>query len=346
MSTLRVSNIEAKADASSPTIDEKVKITNSQGRVLMQVDGVTAGITTVGINTTGNTFTVSGSNVTFSGSVTSSGVSTFSNGIVVSSGSTSTPSISPSGDSNTGIFFPSPDTVVIGEGGSEVLRVNSSGFIGINNTNPEKLIEVGAANTTSKFQLSPHGSGWDLGVTSGNIAPHYQTNITLYNGQIGSGATRWQINNSGQTTIPFQPSFRAGRNASYSPGANSDIVFNDTVGTYHHNTGGHYNTSNGRFTCPVAGRYLISFQVIWESLASGTAMDDCAYIYVNGNLAMYSFRRSNYVVNTTGSSGYYVDFGTCILSLNASDFVTIRNRSNLTVHGNTYYSWFAGYLLG
>ena len=93
MSSIRVTNIEAKADASSPTIDEKVKVTDSQGRVLMQVDGKTSGITTVGINTTG------------------------------------------------------------------------------------------------RFVMSPHSAGWDLGVTSGNIAPHYQTNFTLYNGQIGSGGT-------------------------------------------------------------------------------------------------------------------------------------------------------------
>jgi len=69
MSTLRVSNIEAKADVSSPTVDEKVKITNSQGRVLLQVDGKSSGITTVGINTTGNTLTVTDSQVTFSGIV-------------------------------------------------------------------------------------------------------------------------------------------------------------------------------------------------------------------------------------------------------------------------------------
>ena len=74
MSSIRVTNIEAKADASSPTIDEKVKVTDSQGRVLMQVDGKTSGITTVGINTTGSTFTVDSNNgVTFAGIVTSTG---------------------------------------------------------------------------------------------------------------------------------------------------------------------------------------------------------------------------------------------------------------------------------
>ena len=76
MSNIRVSNIEAKSDASSPTIDEKLKITNSQGRVLMQVDGKTSGITTIGINTTGNTFTVDGNNVSFVGNIVSANVNT------------------------------------------------------------------------------------------------------------------------------------------------------------------------------------------------------------------------------------------------------------------------------
>jgi len=68
MSTLRVSNIEAKADASSPSVNEKVKVTNSNGDVLVTINGETSGITTVGINTTEQTFNVdSNQNVTFVG---------------------------------------------------------------------------------------------------------------------------------------------------------------------------------------------------------------------------------------------------------------------------------------
>ena len=55
MSTLRISNIEAKADNSSPTVDEQLKITNSTGDVMLHLDGRTSGITTVGINTTAQT---------------------------------------------------------------------------------------------------------------------------------------------------------------------------------------------------------------------------------------------------------------------------------------------------
>ena len=76
MSTLRVSNIEAKADPSSPTVNEKVKITNSNGDVMLQLDGATTGITTVGINTTDPAFTVdSAQNVNFVGVVTASSLS-------------------------------------------------------------------------------------------------------------------------------------------------------------------------------------------------------------------------------------------------------------------------------
>jgi len=71
MSTLRVSNIEAKADPSSPSVDEKLKVTNSNGDVLVHIDGKTAGITTVGINTTDKSFTVDAAqNVEFLGIVT------------------------------------------------------------------------------------------------------------------------------------------------------------------------------------------------------------------------------------------------------------------------------------
>jgi hypothetical protein len=157
MSTLRVSNIEAKADASSPTIDEKVKVTSSQGRVLVQIDGKTAGITSIGINTTSTSFTIDANqNVQFVGGITAAnvnttGVSTFTN-LVVSAGTTSAPSISPSGDSNTGIFFPSANTIAFGEGGAEAARFDSSGRLLLGTSTAAATVSISSTPSTPSFQ--------------------------------------------------------------------------------------------------------------------------------------------------------------------------------------------------
>ena len=107
-----------------------------------------SGLTGVGLGTTGSintsgiitasSFFGSGANLTgvsgvsTTGSVNTSGIITATS-IVVSAGTTALPSISPTGDSNTGIFFPAADTIAVSAGGTERVRVDSSGrlLIGI-----------------------------------------------------------------------------------------------------------------------------------------------------------------------------------------------------------------------
>ena len=99
--------------------------------------GSTGSINTSGI-ITASSFFGSGANLTgvsgvsTTGSVNTSGIITATS-IVVSAGTTALPSISPTGDSNTGIFFPAADTIAFAEGGAEAMRVDSSGrlLIGI-----------------------------------------------------------------------------------------------------------------------------------------------------------------------------------------------------------------------
>ena len=147
MSTLRVSNIEAKADASSPTIDEKVKVTSSQGRVLVQIDGKTAGITSVGINTTGTTFTIDGNNnVQFVGVITAAnvnttGVSTFTS-LSVTGQSTLT-NVSVSGISTSARLH-------VGTGGT-VITTTASGSVGIGTTNPQARLHIHGGDAYLSF---------------------------------------------------------------------------------------------------------------------------------------------------------------------------------------------------
>jgi hypothetical protein len=72
-------------------------------------------------------------------------------------GAVGTPSITTSGDTNTGIFFPAADTIAFAEGGAEVARFDSSGNFGLGVT--PKTIDLGKS-----FEIGVAGSGlWSTG---------------------------------------------------------------------------------------------------------------------------------------------------------------------------------------
>jgi hypothetical protein len=52
--------------------------------------------------------------------------------IEFAAGSAAAPSVTTTGDTNTGIFFPAADTIAFSEGGAEVMRIDSSGNLQFN----------------------------------------------------------------------------------------------------------------------------------------------------------------------------------------------------------------------
>jgi len=86
----------------------------------------------------------------------------------VAAGSVSSPSISPTGDSDTGIFFPSADTIAFGEGGAEALRIDSSGRVGIGTNSPSEILDckgnivLGAQNAAGASLQPTSSSGTDI----------------------------------------------------------------------------------------------------------------------------------------------------------------------------------------
>ena len=171
MSTLRISNIEAKSVPASATIDEKVKITNSSGDVLVFLDGKTSGITTVGINTTdGNITFDANSNVVVTGIITATKfVGTIEpSSLDVSTNITLGGDIIHSGD-DTKIRFPANDLITFESAGNERLRITSNGQLVIGH-NASHAIDIG-----HEFRVQVSGTNFP---TSGISQQRFEDNIS------------------------------------------------------------------------------------------------------------------------------------------------------------------------
>jgi hypothetical protein len=96
--------------------------------------------------TVGGSLVVSGSTTanTFSATqITASGT------IITAAGTNSAPAIVPTGDTNTGIFFPAADTIAFAEGGAEAMRIDSSGNVGIGTSSPAASSKLNVYSTAS-----------------------------------------------------------------------------------------------------------------------------------------------------------------------------------------------------
>ena len=313
---------------------------------------VPASGTNVAIGTAGGT-------VTYAASV--SGISTFSSGIVVSAGSTSAPSISPSGNSNTGIFFPSADTVAFAEGGVEAARFDSNGRLGIGAANPLSTLDVrggsilvknltNATNSSSTIVGSSivNGNLSDYGVSIRTIVE--SEGLNTYGMQFFTQASyltgqteKVRIDGNGRVTMPYQPVFYA-----YQSGAaatSSTGIFNSTQwNTTLVNTGSCFNTSNGRFTAPVAGVYMFQIKALMRYSSATGAVE--ISLYKNGsNVVSRSFGYSF----VTGSSDHDSITALGYVSLAVSDYVQM-GISALGAGTDMYYgenlSSFCGHLIG
>jgi hypothetical protein len=80
------------------------------------------------------------------------------NGISDVDGSASTPAIRGT-DANTGIFFPAADTIAFAEGGTESMRLDSSGNVGIGTSSPATKLHVNQTNDALPALQLQHGDG-------------------------------------------------------------------------------------------------------------------------------------------------------------------------------------------
>ena len=166
-------------------------------------------------------------------------------------GSAAAPTITATGDTNTGIFFPAADTIAFSEGGVEVVRINSSGNVGIGTSSPAYKLDVtGAINATNTSNTTVASAGfdaatsWGLGIanastTAGTGAGIYflgGTNSESYIGNLyessGAGALSFQTRVSGSRAermrIDSSGNFLVGGTSTF---ASSKVVIECPSGT-------------------------------------------------------------------------------------------------------------------
>jgi hypothetical protein len=87
--------------------------------------------------------------------------------LVFPAGTVSLPAITTTGDTNTGIFFPAADTIAFTEGGTEAMRIDSSGNVGVGQDTPSTKFEI------KTLQSSDNG----LTITADGTSYGYSPNI-------------------------------------------------------------------------------------------------------------------------------------------------------------------------
>jgi hypothetical protein len=203
---------------------------------------------------------------------------------------------------------------------------NAAGGISVVNTNNAQASQIaqlylqGGDNAYAQIKLQANSVNSSIrGNSDGSLA------------FLSSTTERMRIDSSGYVTMPYQPAFRAFTATSFT--GSTVVIFGSTQ----FNTGGHYSTSTGRFTAPIAGRYFFTFYLL---SAGGYTGDFWGGLRKNGSSLAYA------EIDWPGD--YRTIATSTVVQLAAGDYVDV-----IIAQGNTYagggdgeWSAFSGYLIG
>ena len=153
-------------------------------------------------STTSNVFVLNSAGTEYA-RFDSSGVFQLANPTTFPAGTAALPSITATGDTNTGLYFPAADTIAFAEGGVEAMRINSSGDVGIGTSSPSGKLHVESAGTNYIYTRNGSASGI-AGVVFQNTTDTRAwridgTNLDAYD--MSAGVTRMRIDSSGNMFV-------------------------------------------------------------------------------------------------------------------------------------------------
>jgi hypothetical protein len=196
----------------------------------------------------------------------------------VPAGSAASPSIYPTGDNNTGIFFPAADTIAFAEGGAEIARFDSSGNLGLGVTPSAWNTAYRAIQFQDGSLLSPNNGSFAIlsnAYTDGTVTNRYVKNgFATYHDHY-DGTYRWFNAPSGTAGNPI--TFTQAMTLS----ANGSLLLNTTDSTSLTNTnsinmnpsisgGANFNHINGTANGVIYARFGYNAVVIGSITQNGT----------------------------------------------------------------------------
>ena len=82
-------------------------------------------------------------------------------GVVFPAGDVGTPSITTSGDLNTGIYFPAADKIALATGGTQAVIVDSSQNVGIGTSSPSEVLQLGNGSKSTRLKINSSHTGYE-----------------------------------------------------------------------------------------------------------------------------------------------------------------------------------------
>ena len=272
------------------------------------------GLTVTGIITATNTQT------TFSNIVVGSAVTANSQGIDVTGVVTAT-SFKGDGSTLTGV--------------DPSVSASSAGFLKVlNATTPQIRLSVDTGDSDDQkrafFGIATGSNNFLTGSTANDTVLRARGGGDLL---IGVGSTiRMRVDETGQVTKPSQVCFSGINNTgngSGSAGTAEKMKYHTTGGRNFANVGDMHNSTNGRFTVPVAGNYIFFFTNLQTN-------DKYAHLYKNGSMVGGSGSSLSY----TGDGGYNDLSAGGIITLAANDYVQFAYEGSGSTYQNEHGSCF------